>query len=150
MEQTAATSEMVASLVTIASIAAGFGSMVLHFRFERELKMLKAGEVTWIPWADWLVIIATSTNLLLVVFPSIYILKNFSSTNKDFLLNLSVSACAASTILLAAYPFAILAHYRFFSYNALKKPRKNPEPAEMYIVYIAIAVALTAAILLWS
>ena len=35
----------------IAAIIAGFGSAMLFFRIERELRMSEEGEVTWIPWA---------------------------------------------------------------------------------------------------
>ena len=49
----------------MASTIAIFGSAMLVFRVQREMEMAGKGERNWIPWADWLLLGATITSLLL-------------------------------------------------------------------------------------
>jgi hypothetical protein len=103
-------------LLTTASIIAGFGVTVLMFRLQRELqisdenwRLRREGREsriiqTWIPPADYLVILAIIVSLLGSVLPTLV------SGNA---VRLASAACAAATILLAGYVPSILAHYRF-------------------------------------
>ncbi len=85
-------------LADIASIIAGFGSAMLFFRIERELRMGTKNEVAWIPWADRLLIAATLVSLLLVIFPVVAL-----SSRPGLLENLPAAGCAATSIMVAGY-----------------------------------------------
>lgn len=132
-------------LTTVASIIAAFGVATLFFRIQRELEMGKAGERVWIPWADWLIVIATLCSLLLVLLPLLIFERNNLLAKA-----VSTSACVASVILLAGYVLAILAHYRLLFGCGRSGPRDNPEPAEMilFIVSLLVAGALSLYILI--
>ncbi len=121
----------------VASIIAGFGAAMLFFRVQREIAMAEAGEINWIPWADRLLIGSTTISLLLVVLPVLLV----EPTTFAYAA-LPPAACACAAILLAGYPFALLAHYRFILGGGRTGPRDNPEPAERYIVITTILVAV--------
>ena len=54
-------------LLTVASILAGFGCAMLFFRVQRELAMHDRNEIIWLPWADWLLIVATMLSLSVIL-----------------------------------------------------------------------------------
>jgi biopolymer transport protein ExbD len=120
-------------LATIASIIAGFGAAMLTFRIQRELQMSENNEVTWIPWADWLLIFATIFSLLMVIFPIVTV-----GTRSGILKNLPAAGCSASSIMVTGYILGILAHYRLIFGKKRSGPRDNPEPAEKIITFISI------------
>jgi hypothetical protein len=103
------------TLMTVASIIAGFGVTVLMFRLQRELDISdkhwearrKSQEAvhtpTWIPLADWLAISA--------VLVALVVLPLFVSTGAD--ITAPKAWCAVSVVLLAGYILCIFAHYRF-------------------------------------
>jgi hypothetical protein len=124
-------------LADIAAIIAGFGSAMLFFRIDRELRMGERNEVTWIPWADWLLIAATLVSLLLVILPVVAL-----DSRPGLLENLPAAGCAATSIMVAGYIFGILAHYRLIFGRNRAGPRGNPEPAEMILVFIAAVLAV--------
>jgi hypothetical protein len=126
-------------LADIASIMAGFGSAMLFFRIDRELRMSEKNEVTWIPWADWLLLSATLTSLLLVIFPMVAL-----SPRPSILQNLPAAGCSAASIMIAGYIFGILAHYRLIFGKNRSGPRDNPEPAERRSVILAAVLAIVA------
>jgi hypothetical protein len=126
-------------LADIASIIAGFGSAMLFFRIERELRMGERNEVTWIPWADRLLVSATLISLLLVIFPLVTL-----SSRPGILENLPAAGCSAVSIMVAGYIFGILAHYRLIFGKNRSGPRDNPEPAERRLVLLAAALAAVA------
>jgi len=68
-----------ASLMTVASIVAGFGVAVLVFRIQREAGL----KVHWLPWADRLLIAATSVALGVVILPIISFAQPPSSIVKN-------------------------------------------------------------------
>jgi hypothetical protein len=125
------------TLASIASIIAGFSVAMLYFRIQRELDMGQKGERNWIPWSDWLLIAAIMLSLLLGIIP----LLAMRMSSKAYLI-LPSSSCAGASILVAGYPLAILAHYRFILGGSRKGPRYNPEPAERWIVLATFATSL--------
>lgn len=126
-------------LADIASIMAGFGSAMLFFRIERELRMGGKNEVTWIPWADWLLLSATLACLLLVILPMVAL-----GPRRGMLQNLPAAGCSAASVMVAGYIFGILAHYRLILGKSRSGPRDNPEPAERVLVLLAAALAIAA------
>ena len=128
-----------ATLATIASIISGFGIAMLFFRIQRELQMREQLEFNWIPWADRLLIGATLTSQLLVVFP----LVAFSATS-TVVVKCASAGCAAASLMAAGYVLGILAHYRLLFGKRRKGPRVNPEPAERVIVFAVVTAALLA------
>jgi len=127
------------TLATVASIIAGFGAAMMAFRIEREAAGQEAGQSSWIPWADALLISAILGSLLLVILP-ILILRE----PKGFLAALPRAACASSCVLVSGYILSILAHYRLLFGRQRRGERENPEPAERQLV-IGTA-ALSAAV----
>lgn len=130
-------------LITIASIVAAFGVAMLFFRIRRELEMGSAGERVWIPWADWLIVIATLCSLLLVLLPMLIF-----GYNNIFVKAVSTSGCAGCVVLIAGYVLAILAHYRLIFGRARIGPRDNPEPTERVLFFLSIMTASSLALLL--
>ncbi|WP_155401825.1 hypothetical protein [Chromobacterium violaceum] len=128
------------TLSTIASIIAAFGVAMLFFRIQRELQMQKRGELNWIPWADWLLLFASLLALLFVLLP--LVAAHQTSWAYRFM---PPSACAASIVLLAGYPIAILAHYQFIFAFGRTLPRVNPEPSEAAVVVSAVVIAIGVA-----
>ena len=124
------------TLASVASMIAAFGVAMLFFRIQRELQMQKAGELNWIPWADWLLLGSSLSALLLVILP--LVASQPLSWAHRFLPG---PACAAAVVLLAAYPVAILAHYQFIFAFGRTHPRINPEPSEKVVVLGALLVA---------
>ena len=57
------------TLVGVASGVTAIGVAILIFRIQRELRMSEQGEITWVAFCDWLVIVATIVSLLFVILP---------------------------------------------------------------------------------
>ena len=60
---------------TIAAIIAAFSAAMLMFGIQRELRMNEAGEINWIPRADWLLLLAGAVSLLFLPSPFLYRLR---------------------------------------------------------------------------
>lgn len=131
----------VSTLLTVASISSGFGVTVFVFRLQRELVMQEKNLLSWIPWADRLVIASVLISLLFVIIPLVSI-----SSPIALIKRVGAGGCSASSILLAGYIPAILAHYRFI-FGDHTKGRWNPEPAEKWIVITTVSVAMAAMII---
>lgn len=125
------------TLASVASVIAAFGAAMLFFRVQREISMRDHGERNWIPWADWLLVVATVISLLLVILPLVAL----DPTNRVFKA-VPAAACGATAILVAGYPFAILAHYRFILAADRRGARSNPEPPERWLVGATAVLAL--------
>lgn len=131
------------SVLTAASIIAGFGVTVLMFRLQRELQISdknwesleRERMPTWIPPADYLVISAVLISLLFGVLPLLV-----TEVDPKQSPRLSVASCAAATVLLAGYIPSILAHYRFI--YGLHKPRPYFLWWELFFVTLTIIGAL--------
>ena len=126
------------SLITAASIMAGFGAVFFAFRLERELKLFdKTDEPAWIPVSDWLLIAAIIISLVIVVVPLVSL-----SPPTDPSVARARAACAAAAIMIAGYIPSILAHYNFIYWLDKGKKRPNPTVPEAILVILTIAVAV--------
>jgi len=134
--------------LTVASILAGFGISILMFRIQRELHIQEKypDAPNWLAWADYLVIASIGLSLLLVVVPLVAL----PGPGKNALA-LAAGSCAAAAILLAAYPLAILDHYRITIGVRRKGERMKGEPVERALVLGAafVATAAFAGIVAW-
>ncbi len=120
--------------VSVASIISGFGVTVLMFRLQRELHVQEKYPdwPNWLAWADYLVLASVSLSLLLVVLPLAA-----SEQAGERVLAVAAGSCAAAVILLAAYPLAILDHYRIELGSKRQGDRQKGEPVERLIVVLA-------------
>lgn len=128
-----------ATLAGVASVISAFGAAMLLFRIQRENDMREKDEPVWLPMADWLLVVATTLCLLLVIVPVV----SFADTR------LPAAAAGTAAILVAGYVPAIMAHYRIvFTREGLfwgaerEGPRYNPEPAERILVWTIGTAAL--------
>jgi hypothetical protein len=110
-------------LAAIGAAIVGFGIVAFVFRIQRELERKPVER--WIPWADRLLIGTVTVGLLLVLFPIA-----LAGTASSFWGGrLPAAACSASTIALAGYIPALLAHYRFRP-GSQQVRRADNEPVE--------------------
>ena len=125
------------SYLTVAGILAGFGVAVLMFRIQRELHVreTKPDWPNWLAWADYLVFGAILLSLLGVVLP----LSVVGDTRR--VLAVAAGSCGAAAVLICAYPFAILDHYRIEIGAKRKGNRVKGEPIEKAIVIMSAIVA---------
>ena len=79
------------TLASIASVIAAFGSAMIIFRVQREEQMRSEGERVWLPLADWLLVVATLSCLLLIILP----------ISAGFPFRLPAAASAASAVVVA-------------------------------------------------
>jgi hypothetical protein len=131
------------TLSTIAGIIAAFSVSMIFFRVQREIQMHGDGEINWVPWADRLLLLSSFLSLICVLLPLVAAHPSSWAYQR-----LPGPACAATVVLVAAYPAAILAHYRFILGCGREGERDNPEPAERWIVWFALASSLATAA--WS
>jgi hypothetical protein len=142
--------------LTVASILSGFSISVFMFRIQRELQLRERHPEwrNWLAWADYLVIATIILSLLLVVLP----LVAFPDPS-EFLFSIAAGTCAATSLLLIAYPFAILDHYGIEIGGWRKKAdedveiRHKGEPIERAIVIVASLTALlvfVSILFLWN
>jgi hypothetical protein len=98
-------------------------------------------EINWIPWADLMLLLAATIALLLVLLPLVAA-DPISWVHR----RLPAPSCAAAILLVAAYPFALFAHYRLILGRGGSGPRSNPEPGEKLLVLLSLVVAGATAI----
>jgi len=126
----------VSGLIPAVSIVGSLAAAAVVFRVKRELDMQKKGEITWLPWCDVLLLSAVTLILLVVVVPVTTGLVAHLPVRA-----VAVAAAAAATVLAAAYPYALLAHYRLLLGRGRTDPRTNPEPGERLFVWLGVALA---------
>jgi len=139
--------------LTVAAILSGFGISVFMFRIQRELHVRDQNPEwrNWLAWADYLILAAILLSLLLVVIPLVAV-----SEPGPHAYALARASCAAAAILVAAYPFAILDHYRIeigaWRTRAGEAPtsRHKGEPIEKAVVIGASLLAALAFALIVS
>ena len=142
--------------LTVASILSGFSISVFMFRLQRELAVRERHPdwPNWLAWADYLVIATVVLSVLLVVVP----LVAFSEPT-EFVFSIAAGTCAATSLLLLAYPFAILDHYGIEIGGWRRKTgdnveiRHKGEPIERIIVIAAslmAALVFAAIVVLWK
>jgi uncharacterized RDD family membrane protein YckC len=101
--------------------------------------MEEKGETLWLPWADWLILIAV---LLCVAFVTALLARV-----TPLRIAIASATGAAAIVLEAGYIPSILAHYRtFFGKQRAKDqlPRERGEPAEMAFVILTGVAAVIA------
>lgn len=142
--------------LTVASILSGFSISVFMFRIQRELGIRDKHPEwpNWLAWADYLIIATIVFSLLLVVLP----LVAFSEPT-EFVFSIAAATCAATSLLLLGYPFAILAHYRI-EIGVWRTPkgekveiRQKGEPIEKAVVItmsLVAALAFGTVVLAWK
>ena len=131
--------------LTVASILSGFGISVFMFRIQRELGVRDQHPdwPNWLAWADYLVFATIILSLSLVVLPLIAF-----SKPTEFIFSIAAGACAATSLLMLAYPFAILDHYRIeigiwrTKSGESANVRHKGEPVEKAIVVITALIAI--------
>jgi hypothetical protein len=142
--------------LTVASILSGFGISVFMFRVQRELRVRDEHPdwPNWLAWADYLILGAILLSLLLVVLPLVA-----TAEPSKLVYSVAAGSCAAASLLVAAYPFAILDHYRIeigtwrTREGEPAKVRHKGEPIERIIVIVAAAaaaIAFTAIVIGWN
>jgi uncharacterized membrane protein YidH (DUF202 family) len=142
--------------LTVASILSGFSISVFMFRIQRELQLRERHPEwrNWLAWADYLVIATIVLSLLLVVLPLVAL-----PEPTEFQFSIAAGTCAATSLLLIAYPFAILDHYGIEIGGWRKKAdedveiRHKGEPIERAIVLVASVAAIVvfvSVLLMWS
>jgi hypothetical protein len=139
--------------LTVASILSGFSISVFMFRIQRELQVRDKHPdwPNWLAWADYLVIATIVSSLLLVVLPLTAL-----AEPSEFVFSIAAGVSAATPLLLLAYPFAILDHYRIelgTGRGESPETRHKGEPLERTIVIIAgIAAIVTfaAVVVAWN
>src|SRR5690242_12672042 len=139
--------------LTVASILSGFCISVFMFRIQRELHVRDQHPnwPNWLAWADYLIMATLTISVALVIIP----LVAFPAPGRP-VFSVAAASCAAASILLLAYPFAILDHYRIeigaWRTKQGEKPqaRHKGEPVERVIVISAgIIAALAFAAIIW-
>jgi hypothetical protein len=140
--------------LTVASILSGFCISVFMFRIQRELGVRDRHPEwqNWLAWADYLIIAAFVLSLLLVVIPLVV-----DPEPSRFVFSIAAASCAAASLLLLAFPFAILDHYRIEIGTWRTARGENPqerhkgEPIERVIVLAAavIATLVFISVVLW-
>lgn len=142
--------------LTVASILSGFGISVFMFRIQRELRVRDEHPEwpNWLAWADYLILAAILLSLLLVVLPLTAI-----AEPGRLIYSVAAGSCAAASLLVAAYPFAILDHYRIEIGTWRTREGEHPqerhkgEPVERLIVVTAAvlaAVAFLTVVVVWN
>jgi hypothetical protein len=127
--------------LTVASILTGFSISVFMFRIQRELSVRDHHPdwPNWLAWADYLIVATIVVSVLLVILP----LVAFPEPGR-VMYSIAAGSCAASSLLLLAYPFAILDHYRIeigVKRGEHPQARHKGEPIERIIVVTAAIVA---------
>ncbi len=130
--------------LTVASILSGFCISVFMFRIQRELGVRDRHPTwpNWLAWADYLVIATIVLSLLMVVLPLIAL-----PEPSELVFSIAAGTCAATSILMLAYPFAILDHYRIeigVWRNESRQARHKGEPIEKAIVVVSGIIAALA------
>jgi hypothetical protein len=142
--------------LTVAAILSGFCISVFMFRIQRELGVRDRHPdwPNWLSWADYLIMASIVLSVVLVIIPLMS-----SPTPSHTTFSIAAAACASASILLVAYPFAILDHYRIeigtwrTKGGESAEARHKGEPIERVIVVTAalVAAAIFVAILWrWS
>ncbi len=142
--------------LTVASILTGFSISVFMFRIQRELGVRDRHPdwPNWLAWADYLIVAAIVLSVIFVILPLVAVPEPGRA-----IYSVAAGSCAAASILLLAYPFAILDHYRIEIGTWRTERGESPhtrhkgEPIERIIVVATaiVAAAIFAAIVfVWN
>ena len=142
--------------LTVASILTGFCISVFMFRIQRELNVRDRHPdwPNWLAWADYLIIATMVVSVGLVILPLVAV-----PAPGRVIYSIAAGSCAAASILLLAYPFAILDHYRIeigtwrIKEGESPQARHKGEPLERIIVVAAALIAaltFAAIVFVWN
>ncbi len=142
--------------LTVASILTGFCISVFMFRIQRELGVRDRHPdwPNWLAWADYLIIATIVLSVVLVILPLVAV-----PAPGRLIYSIAAGSCAAASLLLLAYPFAILDHYRIeigtwrLKQGESPQARHKGEPLERIIVVTAGAIAtatFAAIVFVWN
>jgi len=140
--------------LTVSSILTGFCISVFMFRIQRELSVRDQHPdwPNWLAWADYLIVATSVLSVVLVVLPLVAV-----PAPGHAIYSVAAGSCAAASLLLLAYPFAILDHYRIeigtwrIRQGESPQARHKGEPLERIIVITAgIVAALTFAAIVFA
>ncbi len=142
--------------LTVASILTGFCISVFMFRIQRELGVRDRHPdwPNWLAWADYLIIATIVLSVVLVILPLVAV-----PAPGRAIYSIAAGSCAAASLLLLAYPFAILDHYRIeigtwrLKQGESPQARHKGEPLERIIVVTAGAIAtatFAAIVFVWN
>ena len=140
--------------LTVSSILSGFCISVFMFRIQRELSVRDRHPEwqNWLAWADYLIIATLVLSLVFVVIPLVA-----TPAPGETVFAIAGASCAAAAVLLLAYPFAILDHYRIeigsWRTRAGEHPtvRHKGEPIEKAIVIAAgVIAAVVFSAIVWT
>jgi hypothetical protein len=140
--------------LTVASILTGFCISVFMFRIQRELSVRDRHPdwPNWLAWADYLIIATMVVSVGLVILPLVAV-----PAPGRLVYSIAAGSCASASLLLLAYPFAILDHYRIEIGTWRIKQGESPlarhkgEPLERIIVVTAgVIAALTFAAIVYT
>jgi hypothetical protein len=140
--------------LTVASILSGFCISVFMFRIQRELSVRDRHPdwPNWLAWADYLIMATIVLSVALVILPLVSV-----PSPGRLVYSIAAASCAAASILLLAYPFAILDHYRIEIGTWRTREGESPEvrhkgePLERIIVVAAGVTAILAfTIIVWN
>ncbi len=142
--------------LTVASILTGFCISVFMFRIQRELSVRDRHPdwPNWLAWADYLIIATMVLSVVLVILPLVA-----APAPGRVIYSIAAGSCAAASLLLLAYPFAILDHYRIEIGTWRTKQGESPherhkgEPIERIIVVtagIVAALVFAAIVVVWN
>jgi hypothetical protein len=142
-------------LAAIDATIVGFGIVVFMFRIQRMLEERDQDKEGRFPWADRLLIGIVTVSVLLVLFPIALV----GSVSSFWGGRLPAAACSASTIALAGYIPALLAHYyRGSSFNQFCsrlvlarrwswfKDQSGGVSVERIIVVVSVLLGVVAAV----
>jgi hypothetical protein len=124
-------------LLALAAIIIGFGSTVIMFRIQRELKMEREGEPMWLSCSDSLIFVSVGLCAAFVVL--------LLAAVTPCRVAVASAAGAASIVLEAGYVPSILAHYRIGIGTSRKGKRERCEPWECGFVALSFVAATAAA-----
>ncbi|HEY4981731.1 MAG TPA: hypothetical protein VII24_07280 [Pseudolabrys sp.] len=139
--------------LTVASILSGFCISVFMFRIQRKLSVRDRHPdwPNWLAWADYLIVATIVLSVVLVILPLVAV-----PAPGRAIYSVAAGACAAASLMLLAYPFAILDHYRIeIGARRGEKPqaRHKGEPIERIIVVTAgsvAAITFAAIVFAWN
>ncbi len=126
------------------------------FRIQRELRVRDQHPEwqNWLAWADYLILAAILLSLVLVVLPLMVM-----ADPSRFVYSVAAGSCAAASLLVAAYPLAILDHYRIELGTWRTRQGESPEarhkgePIERLLVIVTgvlAAVAFFSIVISWN
>jgi hypothetical protein len=121
-----------ADVWSAAAVLLGFQLAAFTWRLQRELKMAAAGEITWLPLADMVNLVA-----FVVVAGGVFVLPILGVSDRA----LPRNALGLGVLLLAFYPFALLGHYElYWPYSRSRQRSWCPYQERIVLVGAAVAV----------